>query len=67
MATPKARADITDISDCLLDLYVKRDEACLRSDIPAALFIQKQIEVVSEERERVLQVAKSGGRDVRHR
>ena len=62
VSTPKKRASITDISGRLLDLYVKRDEACLRSDMPSALFIQKQIEAVSEERERVLQSAKSGGR-----
>ena len=66
MLTPKERTGVTDISDRLLNLYVKRDEACLRSDMPAALFIQKQIEAVSEQRERVRQAAKPGERDVRH-
>jgi len=57
MATPEERAVITDISDWLLDLYVKRDEACRGSDFETARSLQNEIEAVSEERRWVIEAS----------
>jgi hypothetical protein len=43
------------IVERLLDLYVKRDEACLETNWQRALLLQKEIEVVSEERRKVIE------------
>jgi hypothetical protein len=55
MPTHEEHAVIVEISDWLLDLYVKRDEACLETNWQRALLLQKEIEVVSEERRKVIE------------
>ena len=49
---------VTEVSDRLLDLYVKRDEACKDGNWQDALMLQKAIEEVSEERRQVIEAAK---------
>ncbi len=58
MMTQEESALLTEVSDRLLDLYVKRDEACKDGNWQDALMLQKAIEEVSEERRQVIEAAK---------
>ena len=59
MHTPEERALVTEVSDRLLKLYVKRDEACRETNWQTAMLLQKAIEEVSEERRQVIEAAET--------
>ena len=63
MFTAEERALLTDISDKLLDLYVKRDEAVLDDDLNRAQRLQTEIEELTVHRRELVHILEASDAD----